>query len=103
MYSSSYFNILEMRASNSPTSNMINESKSSQILEYANDIDVLERSKLDVEKFFRDRKSGEFLWSMVIRPSTSHKQLGLEDIDVVNSFVYRRGKENSTSKSVSLA
>uniref|UniRef100_T1GJB0 Uncharacterized protein n=1 Tax=Megaselia scalaris TaxID=36166 RepID=T1GJB0_MEGSC len=38
-----------MRASNSPISNMSKENKSNQILGYADDIDVIGRTKLDVE------------------------------------------------------
>uniref|UniRef100_T1GAB3 Reverse transcriptase domain-containing protein n=1 Tax=Megaselia scalaris TaxID=36166 RepID=T1GAB3_MEGSC len=41
-----------MRASNSPTSNMVNENKSSQILEYSDDIDVIGRTKLYVDSIF---------------------------------------------------
>lgn len=41
-----------MRASNSPTSNMISENKSCQILGYSDDIEVIERTKLDIKSIF---------------------------------------------------
>uniref|UniRef100_T1H139 Uncharacterized protein n=1 Tax=Megaselia scalaris TaxID=36166 RepID=T1H139_MEGSC len=41
-----------MRASNSLTSNTIHENKSTHILEYADDIDVIGRTRLDVESIF---------------------------------------------------
>uniref|UniRef100_T1GQU8 Reverse transcriptase domain-containing protein n=1 Tax=Megaselia scalaris TaxID=36166 RepID=T1GQU8_MEGSC len=37
---------------NSPTSNMINEKKPSQVLGYGDDIDVTGKTKLDVERIF---------------------------------------------------
>uniref|UniRef100_T1GYA8 Uncharacterized protein n=1 Tax=Megaselia scalaris TaxID=36166 RepID=T1GYA8_MEGSC len=43
-----------MRESSSPSPNMINKQKFSQILGYANDIGVIGRTKLDVESIFLD-------------------------------------------------
>ena len=94
-----------MRASNSPTSNMINENKSSQILGYADDIDVIGRTKLDVESIFLEIEKVANSYGLMVngdktkymlssKRKRSHNQLGPKvnlgkyNIEVVNNFVY---------------
>lgn len=68
-----YFNILlgmVMRESNSPRSNMIKENKSSQILWYAEDIEVIWMTKFDVENR-KERSKVKKLGPKVIMDKTS--------------------------------
>ena len=99
---------------NSPTSNMINENKSSQILRYA-DIDVIGRTKLDVESIFLEIEKAASLYSLMVnadktkymlssRRERSHNQLGPKvnmgkyNIEVVNNFVYLGSEVTSNNE-----